>query len=43
MDEVVARILTTYVTITVVGASANPAKAAHGVPAVMQRHGRRVI
>jgi predicted CoA-binding protein len=32
-DEVVERILTTYDTITVVGASADPAKAAHGVPA----------
>jgi predicted CoA-binding protein len=27
----------------VVGASASPAKAAHGVPAVMQRHGWRII
>jgi uncharacterized protein len=42
-DEVVERILTTYDTITVVGASADPAKAAHGVPALMQRHGWRVI
>jgi predicted CoA-binding protein len=42
-DEVVERILTTYDTITVVGASADPAKAAHGVPAFMQRHGWRVI
>ncbi len=42
-DEVVERILTTYGTITVVGASANPAKAAHGVPAHMQRHGWRVV
>ena len=39
----VERILTTYNTITVVGASADPAKAAHGVPAFMQRHGWRVI
>jgi hypothetical protein len=43
MDEVVERILTTYDTITVVGASANPAKAAHRVPAHMQRHGWRVV
>jgi predicted CoA-binding protein len=42
-DEVVERILTTYDTITVVGASADPAKAAHGVPAFMQRHGWRVV
>ena len=42
-DEVVERILTTYGTITVVGASADPAKAAHRVPALMQRHGWRVI
>ena len=37
------RILTTYDAITVVGASADPAKAAHRVPAVMQRHGWRII
>ena len=42
-DEVVERILTTYDTITVVGASANPGKAAHSVPAVMQRHGWRIV
>jgi uncharacterized protein len=42
-DEVVERILTTYDTITVVGASANPGKAAHGVPAQMQRYGWRII
>jgi uncharacterized protein len=42
-DEVVERILTTYDTITVVGASADPAKAARGVPALMRRHGWRVI
>jgi uncharacterized protein len=42
-DDVVRRILTTYDTITVVGASANPGKAAHGVPALMQRHGWRII
>ena len=43
MDDVVARILTSYDTITVVGASAHPAKPAHGVPALMQRHGWRII
>ncbi len=43
MDEVVERILTTYDTITVVGASASPSKAANGVPALMQRHGWRII
>jgi predicted CoA-binding protein len=42
-DDVVERILTTYDTITVVGASADPAKAAHGVPAFMRRHGWRII
>ncbi|WP_300611010.1 CoA-binding protein [Trebonia sp.] len=42
-DDVVKRILTTYDTITVVGASASPAKAAHRVPALMQRHGWRII
>jgi len=34
---------TTYGTITVVGASAAPARAAHYVPAHMQRHGWRII
>ena len=43
MDQVVERILTAYDTITVVGASAAEAKAAHGVPALMQRHGWRII
>ena len=43
VDEAAERILTTYGTITVVGASGNPAKAAHGVPALMQRHGWRII
>lgn len=42
-DGIVERILTTYDTITVVGASAAPAKAAHYVPAYMQRHGWRII
>lgn len=35
--------LRTYDTITVVGASAVPYKAAHTVPAHMQRHGWRII
>jgi uncharacterized protein len=39
----VQRILTTYDTITVVGASSAAAKAAHRVPAHMQRHGWRII
>jgi len=39
----VQRILTGYDTITVVGASAAAAKAAHSVPAHMQRHGWRII
>jgi predicted CoA-binding protein len=43
MEDVVERILTTYDTITVVGASAYAAKPAHGVPALMQRHGWRII
>ena len=42
-DVIVKHILTTYDTITVVGASAAPAKAAHYVPAHMQRHGWRII
>jgi predicted CoA-binding protein len=42
-DEVVELILTTYDTITVVGASANPGKAAHGVPAQMQAYGWRIV
>ena len=42
-DEVVGRILRTYGTITVVGASNAPAKPAHYVPAHMQRHGWRII
>ena len=42
-DDVVERILTSYGTITVVGASVSPAKAAHSVPAYMQRHGWRII
>ena len=42
-DDVVEQILTTYAAITVVGASVRPAKAAHSVPAHMQRHGWRII
>jgi hypothetical protein len=43
VDAIVERILTTYATITVVGASAVPAKAAHHVPAYLQEHGWRII
>ncbi len=43
MDAIVEQILTTYDTITVVGASSRAAKAAHSVPAHMQRHGWRII
>lgn len=42
-DAIVEQILTSYDTITVVGASAHAAKAAHTVPAHMQRHGWRII
>jgi len=42
-DELVERILTTYGSITVVGASAARAKAAHSVPAHMQDHGWRIV
>jgi uncharacterized protein len=42
-DHTVEQILTTYDAITVVGASAAPAKAAHSVPLHMQRHGWRII
>jgi uncharacterized protein len=42
-DAIVEHILTTYDTITVVGASAAPVKAAHYVPAYMQQHGWRII
>ena len=42
-EAIVERILTSYDTITVVGASRAPAKAAHSVPAHMQRHGWRII
>lgn len=42
-DAIVERILTSYDSITVVGASGTPAKAAHYVPAHMQRHGWRIV
>ena len=42
-DAIVERILTSYDTITVVGASAASSKSAHSVPANMQRHGWRII
>jgi predicted CoA-binding protein len=43
MDGIVERILRHYDTITVVGASNTADKAAHTVPAHMQRHGWRII
>jgi predicted CoA-binding protein len=43
MYAIVEQILTSYDTITVVGASTHAAKAAHNVPAHMQRHGWRII
>src|SRR6185312_12049300 len=43
VDAVVERILRTYDTITVVGASNAGPKAAHYVPAHMQEHGWRII
>ena len=42
-DAVIERILASYHTITVVGGSAAAFKAAHTVPAHMQRHGWRII
>ncbi len=42
-DAIIERILTSYDTITVVGASRAAFKAAHSVPAHMQRHGWRII
>jgi len=42
-DAIVERILTTYDTITVVGASASAHKPAHTVPALMQRLGWRIV
>jgi hypothetical protein len=43
MDARVEQILRTYDTITVVGASNDPAKPAHYVPEHMQEHGWRII
>lgn len=43
VDDVVEQILRTYDTITVVGASANPAKAAHDVPDYMKSQGWLII
>jgi hypothetical protein len=43
VDQVVEGILSSYDTITVVGASNAAAKPAHYVPAHMQRHGWRII
>ena len=43
VEDVVERILTSYDTITVVDASAAAYKAAHTVPAYMQRRGWRII
>jgi predicted CoA-binding protein len=37
------RLLRTYDTITVVGASRDPGKEAHAIPAHMKRHGWRII
>ncbi len=42
-DELIERLLRTYASITVVGASDDPAKAAHRVPAHMQSHGWHII
>jgi predicted CoA-binding protein len=41
--DVVEGILRRYRTITVVGVSNHPSKAAHSVPAHMQRHGWRIV
>jgi uncharacterized protein len=42
-DATVEQILRRYDTITVVGASADPAKAAHYVPQHMRQHGWRIV
>ena len=42
-DDVAEQILRTFDTITVVGASANPAKPSNGVPALMKSLGWRII
>ena len=43
VDAVVAQMLRTHSTITVVGASRDPMKAAHQIPLQMQRCGWRII
>lgn len=43
VDSVVERILRSYATITVFGASDSPAKPANYVPAHMQQHGWRIV
>ncbi len=43
IDALIEQILRTNDTITVVGASASPGKAAHDVPAAMARHGWRIV
>ncbi|MHB1595323.1 MAG: CoA-binding protein [Streptosporangiaceae bacterium] len=43
IDALIEQILRTNDTITVVGASASPGKAAHDVPAAMRRHGWRIV
>jgi uncharacterized protein len=42
-DAIAAQLLRRYATITVVGASTDPAKPAHSVPARMQAYGWRII
>jgi uncharacterized protein len=42
-DEEIAELLTNARTIAMVGASDNPARAAHGVMRFLQKHGYRVI
>jgi predicted CoA-binding protein len=43
VDEVIERILRSYDAIAVVGASHDPSKPSHYVPAHMQQHGWRII
>ena len=42
-DEVIARVLARTRTIAVIGASRDPMKSAHSVPAMLQREGYRII
>ena len=42
-DEDIAELLTNARTIAVVGASRDPSKSAHGIPAMLRRQGYRVI